>query len=57
MIITTTYRENNPTTTTGYSIEVKTTYSTHNKEEYDKLADMIDKNIGSGHCIDTDKKE
>lgn len=57
MIITTTYRENQPTTITGYSIEVKTTYSTHNKEEYDKLANMIEKNIGSGHCIDTDKKE
>lgn len=57
MIITTTYREIPPTTTTGYSIEVKTIYSTNNKEEYDKLADMIEKNIGSGHCIDTDKKE
>ena len=57
MIITTTYKEIRPTTLLGYTITVETTYSTHNKEEYDKLADMIEKNIGSGHCIDTDKKE
>lgn len=57
MIITTTYKEIRPTTLLGYTITVETTYSTHNKEEYDKLADMLEKNIGSGHCIDTDKKE
>lgn len=57
MIITTTYKEIPPTTMLGYSITVETTYSTHNKEEYDRLADMIEKNVGSGYCIDTDKKE
>lgn len=57
MKITTTYREIPPTTSLGYTIEVKTTYSTNDKEEYNKFADMIEKNIGSGHYIDTDKKE
>lgn len=57
MIITTIYKEIKPTTINGYAVEVKTIYTSHNKEEYDKLVDMLEKNIGSGHCIDTDKKE